>query len=76
MNKDIQTIYSDSKKQRVTVFQRDDETFGFLQEYFSEDEFEMCWVPIFTNWSYFDTEETALREVYGRVDWLIGKETS
>ena len=74
MDKTVQTIYDDEQKQRVIIFQRQNSSFGFVEEYFSEHEFEMCWLPRSRNISFFDTLEIALREVYGRVDWLIGKE--
>lgn len=74
MIKNIQTIYSENKKQRVTVFQREDGTFGFSEERFSEDELEMCWLPYSRNVSFFDTLETALHETSSRLDWIINKQ--
>ncbi|PQV63149.1 hypothetical protein B1R32_11557 [Abditibacterium utsteinense] len=71
MNESIQTIYDDEKKLRVIFFQRIDGSFGFAEEYFSGHELDMCWMPQSRNISFFDTLETALREVHGRVDWLI-----
>ena len=70
----VQTIYDDDQKQRVVIFRRQNGNFGFVKEYFSQDEFEMCWMPRSRNISFFDTLEIALHEVYGRVDWLIGQE--
>jgi hypothetical protein len=69
----IQTIYSGDKKHQVSIFQRPNGTFGFAEGYFSEDEFEMCWIHD-KHGSIFDTFNTAQREVYSRVDWLIGKD--
>ena len=74
MTETIQIIYDNDRKQRVIIFRRQDSTFGFEEEYFSGHEFEMCWLTRGRNISFFDTYKTALREVYSRVDWLIGKE--
>ena len=72
-NKTVQTIYSEDEKQRVIIFQRPNGSYGFSESYFSEDEFEMCWIDQ-SHASFFDTYEIAQREVYSRVDWLIGKD--
>ena len=67
----IQTLYDADRERRVLIFQRDDKTFGFEKEYFSIAEHENCWVPRGGHsTSIFDSEETALREVYSRVTWL------
>ena len=67
--KTVQTIYDDSKKRRVIIFQRDDGTFGFDAEHFSDEPLEMAWLPSGFN-SFCDTAERALSEARGRVDWL------
>ncbi len=43
--KTIQTITEDPGKRRVVIFQRDDGSFGFEAEYFSDDRPEMAWLP-------------------------------
>ena len=42
----IQTLYDKSKKRRVVIFQRDDGSFGFEHQRFSEEPLEMAWVSI------------------------------
>ena len=67
----IRTIYSADRLKRVSVFRRDDGTFGFLEEYFSEAPREQCWVPKFQSTeSFCPSENVALTEIFGRVEWL------
>ena len=69
---DVEIIYSPDRGRRVTIFRRADGTFGFFEEYYSQDRFEDCWIPLFNRHteSYCDSLETVRREVYGRVAWL------
>jgi hypothetical protein len=67
----IKILYDDEGKRRVIIYQRAKGTFGFEKEYFSDDEFEHCWMPCGGGFSFCDTFETALREARGRVNWLI-----
>ncbi len=67
----IREIYSQDRKRRVCIVQRENGSFGFEEEYFSDDPFEMSWCrygqyPL----AICDSEETALREAMGRVKWL------
>jgi hypothetical protein len=57
---------------RVHIVRRDDGTFGFVEERFSDDELERCWLMLGWRRSQpiCDTFETALREAEGRVGWL------
>lgn len=71
MSKIIRTIYDDARKRRVVIYQNENGQFSFAVEYFSEDEYEMCWLPISRNISFFCSLEVALREVYSRVEWLV-----
>jgi hypothetical protein len=70
--KTIQTIYNDSRKRRVIVFQRDDGSFGFDEEHFSDEPLEMAWLQVGYD-SRCDTVERALGEARGRVAWLAEK---
>lgn len=67
----MEEIYDEARKRRVEIFRRDDGKWSFVEEYFSEREFEMCWIPVHANASLCDTRETALREARNRVDPLI-----
>ena len=68
--KPVQTIYDDSKKRRVVIFQRDDGSFGFEEQRFSDEPLEMAWIPFGRRDCHCDTVERALVEVRGRIDWL------
>jgi hypothetical protein len=65
-------IYDSSKKRRVTIFRRDDGSFSFLEERFSDDPREQCWLPQTHRRSIpiCDSFETATREAAGRIVWL------
>lgn len=58
-------------KRRVLIVERGPGLYGFEVEHFSDDPFEMCWIP-FGRYSYSlcDSIETAEREAFGRVEWL------
>ncbi|MEX0611074.1 MAG: hypothetical protein WD738_16210 [Pirellulales bacterium] len=69
---DERIIYDETKKWRVRIFQAPNGSYGFVEEVFSDDPFELCWLPITAGRSHpvCDTVETALREAHGRIDWL------
>ena len=67
----IREIYDASKKRRVLIIRRENGTFGYDEEYFSEEPLERCWIsrgrfPL----AVCDTESTALLEAMGRIEWL------
>jgi hypothetical protein len=70
----VRTIYSRDRLRRVEIFQRNDGSFGFKEDQFSDDPFERCphWdhYAIRHSESFCPSEAIALREVIGRVDWL------
>jgi hypothetical protein len=67
----IHLIADETRKRRVVVFRRDDGSFGFEEERFSDEPLEMAWIP-FGRYSNCrcDTAEHALREARSRVAWL------
>jgi hypothetical protein len=68
--KPVQAIYDDSKTRRAVIFQRDDGSFGFEEQKFSDEPRETAWIPVGRRDCRCDTIERALAEVRGRVDWL------
>ena len=67
----IRTIYSADRKSRVCVFRRDDGTYGFSEERFSDEPLEQCWIPAGRRTETFcSSEDIVLRESIGRVPWL------
>lgn len=69
---DEHIIYDRDKKRRVVVVQTADGSYGFVEEFFSTEPEEQCWIPVTKGRSIpiCDSIETALREARGRVDWL------
>ena len=66
------TFVDASGKRRCTVFACGDGTYSFLEEKFSDDPREVCWLPV----SYRQSKpictsfEIALREARGQVEWM------
>ena len=71
-NLESQTFIDASGKRRCTVFACGDGTYSFLEEKFSDDQFEMCWLPVTWRRSHpiCVSFEIALREARGRFEWL------
>jgi len=71
----IQTITDKTLTRRVVVFRRDDGSFGFEEEWFSDEPLEKMWIP-FGKYSVCrcDSEERALAEARGRVSWMADAE--
>ena len=68
----VRTIYSRDRLRRVEVFRRDDGSFGFKEDAFSDESFEQCWIDyaVRHSESFCPSEQIMLREVFGRVGWL------
>ncbi len=68
----VRTIYSRDRLRRVEVFKRDDGSFGFKEDAFSQELFEHCWIDyaVRHSESFCPSEQIVLREVIGRVGWL------
>ncbi len=68
----VRTIYSRDRCRRVEVFQRDEGSFGFKEDAFSDEPFEYCWIDyaVRHSESFCPSEQIVLREVVGRVEWL------
>ncbi len=67
----IQTIMFDDEKRRVVVFQRDDGSFGFEEQRYSEKPLESAWHEVGDHSAIrFETVAGALIEARGRVPWL------
>ncbi|HEY0008899.1 MAG TPA: hypothetical protein VGB55_09260 [Tepidisphaeraceae bacterium] len=67
----LRKIVDSTGKHRVLIVQRTNGSYGWEVEYWSDEPLEQCWVrrgqyP----YSICDSEEVALREALGRVEWL------
>ena len=63
-------IHPDGKR-RVFLLSRSDGLFARWSEYFSEEEFEMCWVADDMGGSFYDSQETAVREIHFAYPWSV-----
>ena len=68
-------IISADGTRKVSIFQRDDGTFGFEVLKWASDPLEQCWMP-FGRYSHCiaPDEATAEREARNRVEWLTDTE--
>lgn len=68
---ETQVIYDSSGKRRVTISGADG-SYTFLEEHFSDEPLEMCWVPQTHRRSVAicSSFQIAIREARGRVEWL------
>ena len=68
----VREIYSRDQKRRLIIFRREaGATFYFLEEAFSDDLLEMCWVPSVQNLTgVYESAETAMRAARAKVSWL------
>ena len=60
---------SSDGKQRAYLIARSDGGFSCASEYFSDDEFERCWVTAGVDGSIFGSEEIAVREIHASYPW-------
>ncbi len=67
----LRTIADSTGKRRVLILRRENGAFGFEVEHWSDEPMEQCWIrPGQYPFSLCGSEEIALREALGRVDWL------
>ena len=57
------------KTERVFIYINDNGTWGHWGEYFSDHDAEMCWIQDDMGGHYYDTEETAIKEVHASYPW-------
>jgi len=57
------------KTERVFIYINDDGTWGHWGEYFSDHDAEMYWIQNDMGGHYYDTEETAIKEVHASYPW-------
>jgi hypothetical protein len=71
----LRTMYDDTRKRRVFIFQRDDGSFGFYEERWDDELYDPGWVPMVSDSECrADTLDTLMREVKGRVEWLVERQ--
>ena len=56
-------------KERVYLFARREGGFSSGSEYFSDAEFEHCWIPAGISGSIYGSEEIAVREIHAAIPW-------
>jgi hypothetical protein len=68
---DEHVIYDADRKRRV-IISGSPAGYGFVEEHFSDDPIEMCWIPQTHRHSVpiCSSFEIALREARGRIEWL------
>jgi hypothetical protein len=56
-------------KERIYLIARTDGWYSLGGMQFSDAEFERCWIPQGEGGSFFDCEETAVREIHAEWPW-------
>ena len=76
MKRILKEIFSSDLKRKTVIFQREDNSFSFEEQIFSEDPFELCWIPYGKySISYFDNALKAEREAKSRINWLENEQS-
>jgi len=70
MQTPVESVYDASRTRRVTIFRREDHSFGFIEEFYCDEPEYHCWLPRSFPASRFDSLDVARRETSGRVPWL------
>ncbi len=74
---ELKEIYDTERKRRVIILRWNTGTFGYEEEYFSEDIHEMCWIPKGRRIAgFYDTAERAEIEARANIDWLKNLESN
>ena len=65
-------IYDSDRKRRVRIFGSPGGSYSFIEEKFSDEPLEMCWIPQMYRRSQpiCSSFEIAMREARARVEWL------
>jgi hypothetical protein len=67
----VQDFYAEDGQRRVNIYRRASGIFYFQEEQFSPQGFDRAWIPVRQPvTSFFDTQETAVKEASGRIGWL------
>ncbi len=54
---------------RIFLIANPDGTFGSRSEYFSNDQYALCWMEYSGGASIYDSEDTAAREIHDAYPW-------
>ena len=55
--------------ERVFIFENTNDTWGLWGDYFSDHEAEMCWCTNDMGGHFYDSEETAIKELKSSYPW-------
>ena len=72
MQTEERVIYDQKNNRRVLILRAANGSYSFVEECFSAEPEEQCWIPVTKGRSIpvCDSIETALREAKGRITWL------
>ena len=66
----VETLYKDKGTRRVVIFCRPSGTYGHRVEYYYRNEVAEGWASVGSRACFWDSLETARREVADNVPWL------
>ena len=68
----LHEIYDSNRARRVLIVQRSSGSFGYEEEYFSQEPLELCWCRLSqVPFCICQSAEIALKEARGRVAWVV-----
>ena len=70
MNETVETLYNDAGTRRVVIFRRPSGTYGYREERHYKNDVAEGWASLAGRACYWDSLETARREVAVNVPWL------
>jgi len=74
LNTVVRILSEDSGLRRVLIVRRENDTFGFEEEHWSDEPLEQCWIQRgHYSISICDSEEAAIREAHNRISWLTAQ---
>jgi len=66
----VEFIYSPDRKRRVVIFRHPSGSYSYREERYFKNETAEGWAPLYSPPSFYDSLETARREIRHNVPWL------
>jgi len=70
----IELIYSEDRKRRIVIFRHSSDSYAYKAERYFKNEAAKGWAPLYTSPSFYDSLETARREIRYNVPWLAERD--
>ena len=71
----VEFIYSRDRERRVVILRHPSGSYGYKEELHFKNETAEGWAPLYSPPSFYDSLETARREIRHNVPWLVEPHT-